>query len=138
MMLEDFNGLASQHPLPAAAMAIFLISLMGVPPTIGFYGKYYVIVALINSDLLWLAIAIVLVTAVSAFFYLRVAAAMYFSEAKETEYEQRFDGVRTPLLDTGIGVMVVAVILLGLFSSPIVNLADQWTTALTLTAVVHP
>src|SRR5688500_13670918 len=45
MTLDDFGGLGATHPLPAAAMTVFLISLMGIPPTIGFYAKYYVIVA---------------------------------------------------------------------------------------------
>jgi NADH-quinone oxidoreductase subunit N len=138
IMLQDFNGLASQHGLPAAAMAIFLISLMGIPPMVGFYGKYYVIVALIDVNLLWLALAIVVMSAISAFFYLRVVAVMYFNDASETAEQKTFDKVRTPLLDAGIAIMVVAVVLLGLFSGPIVNLADQWSTALTLTAVVHP
>ena len=135
MMLEDFSGLASQHAMPALAMTVFLISLMGIPPTIGFYGKYYVIVALIDADLLWLALGIVVMSAISAFFYLRIVATMYFSDAKETAREQSFRSVRTPLLDVGIAVMVVAVIALGLFSGPIIDLADQWSTALTLTAM---
>jgi len=138
IMLQDFNGLASQHGLPAAAMAIFLISLMGIPPMVGFYGKYYVIVALIDANLLWLALAIVVMSAISAFFYLRVVAVMYFNDASETAEQKTFDSVRTPLLDSGIAIMVIAVILLGLFSGPIVNLADQWSTALTLTAAVRP
>ena len=61
-------------------MTVFLVSLMGVPPLLGFYAKYYVILAAIDADLLWLAIAVVLLSAVSAFFYLRVVAVMYFSE----------------------------------------------------------
>lgn len=134
MMLEDFNGLAARHPLPAAAMAVFLVSLMGIPPTIGFYAKYYVIVALLNSDLLWLAIAIVVMSAISAFFYLRVVAAMYFSESSEPEANES----RTRLLDVGILAMVVGVIVLGLFSGSIINLAGEWSSALTLTAQVHP
>ena len=138
IMLEDFSGLASQHALPAAAMAIFMISLMGIPPMVGFYGKYYVIVALIDSNLLWLAVAIVVMSGISAFFYLRVVAVMYFYDTKETAKEQKLDSVRTPLLDIGIALMVIAVIGLGLFSSPIVHLADQWSTAMTLTAAVKP
>lgn len=134
MMLEDFNGLAARHPLPAAAMAVFLVSLMGIPPTIGFYAKYYVIVALLNSDLLWLAIAIVVMSAISAFFYLRVVAAMYFSESSEPETSES----STRLLDVGILAMVVGVIVLGLFSGSIINLANEWSSALTLTAQLHP
>ncbi|MGB3327728.1 MAG: NADH-quinone oxidoreductase subunit N, partial [Thermomicrobiales bacterium] len=134
MMLEDFSGLAARHPMPAAAMAVFMVSLMGIPPTIGFYAKYYVIVALLNSDLLWLAIAIVVMSAISAFFYLRVVAAMYFSESSDPET----DDSNTRLLDVGIFVMVVGVIVLGLFSGPIISLAGEWSSALTLTAQVHP
>jgi NADH-quinone oxidoreductase subunit N len=131
MELEDFNGLASTHPLPAAAMTVFLISLMGIPPTIGFYGKYYVIVALLDSEMLWLALAIVLMSAVSAFYYLRVVAAMYFSEGREFTTSRQ-----TPLLNFGILAMVIAVFALGLFSTPIIDLADTWSGALTLTAQV--
>jgi len=133
MELEDFNGLASVHPLPAAAMTVFMISLMGIPPTIGFYGKYYVIVALIDTDLLWLALAIVLMSAVSAFFYLRVVATMYFSEGQASRTQ-----VQTPLLNVGIAAMVIAVFALGLFSTPIIDLADTWNGALTLAAQTTP
>jgi NADH-quinone oxidoreductase subunit N len=133
MELEDFSGLASVHPLPAAAMTVFMISLMGIPPTIGFYGKYYVIVALIDTDLLWLALAIVLMSAVSAFFYLRVVAQMYFSEGQEFRTQ-----VQTPLLNVGIAAMVIAVFALGLFSTPIIDLADTWNGALTLAAQTTP
>ncbi len=133
MELEDFSGLASVHPLPAAAMTVFMISLMGIPPTIGFYGKYYVIVALIDADLLWLALAIVLMSAVSAFFYLRVVAQMYFSEGKEFKTH-----VQTPLLNVGIAAMVVGVFALGLFSSGIIDLADTWTSALTIAVTAAP
>ncbi len=133
MELEDFSGLGTTHPLPAAAMTVFLVSLMGIPPTIGFYGKYYVIVALIDSGLLWLALAIVLMSAVSAFFYLRVVAQMYFSDgAPAGSYRS------TPLLNIGIAGMVIGVIALGLFSGPIVNLADEWSSALTLATQVAP
>ena len=60
MMLDDFAGLASADPLAAAAMTVFMVSLMGMPPLLGFYAKYYVILAAIDADLLWLAIAVVL------------------------------------------------------------------------------
>src|SRR5690606_37778807 len=62
LTLDDLSGLAKNNVLAATAMAIFMIALMGLPPTIGFYAKYYVIVALIRDELLWLAIAIVLMS----------------------------------------------------------------------------
>lgn len=133
MELEDFNGLGASHPLAAAAMTVFMISLMGIPPTIGFYGKYYVIVALLDADLLWLALSIVLMSAVSAFFYLRVVAVMYFQEGTESRVR-----VSTPLLNAGILIMVIGVFAMGLFSGSIIDLADNWTDALTTVAAVRP
>ncbi|HYJ13123.1 MAG TPA: NADH-quinone oxidoreductase subunit N [Thermomicrobiales bacterium] len=133
MELEDFAGLGSAYPLAAAAMTIFMISLMGIPPTIGFYAKYYVIAALIDSDLLWLAIVIVVMSAVSAYFYLRVVATMYFSDGRDN-----LRTVSTPMLNVGIALMVIGVFALGLFSESIINLADEWSSALTLTAQVIP
>ncbi|MDQ2681916.1 MAG: NADH-quinone oxidoreductase subunit N, partial [Chloroflexota bacterium] len=60
MMLDDFAGLASRQPLAAVSMTIFMVSLMGIPPLLGFYAKYYIILAAIEADMLWLAIAVVL------------------------------------------------------------------------------
>jgi NADH-quinone oxidoreductase subunit N len=76
--IDDYNGLASRAPLAAAALAVCLLSLLGVPPLLGFWSKYYVIVAAIQANLVWLAVVVVLTSAVSAYFYLRVIAAMYF------------------------------------------------------------
>jgi NADH-quinone oxidoreductase subunit N len=126
MMLEDFAGLASARPLAAVSMTIFMVSLMGVPPLLGFYAKYYVILAAIDADMLWLAVVVVLASAVSAYFYLRVVAMMYFSPA-----ERQLRPVTTSLLNVGIGVLVVANIALGLFSSRLVDLADKWQEART-------
>lgn len=124
MELDDIAGLGSRSPLAAAAMTVFMVSLMGLPPTIGFYGKYYVIVALLDSRLLWLAISIVIASAISAYFYLRVVGVMYFQE-KETPAET--NQVPSRLLNAGIFVMVVGVFILGIFSGDIINLANDWT-----------
>ncbi len=134
LTLDDFSGLASTEPLAAAAMTVFLISLMGIPPTIGFYAKYYVIEAAIASGPVGvaLAIAIVVLSAVSAFYYLRVVAVMYFNEPTETPRR-----TSTPLLNAGLGVMVLATIVFGLFSSQLNDqLTERWVRALTLVAQV--
>lgn len=122
--LEDLAGLGSRSPLAAAAMTVFLVSLMGIPPTIGFYGKYYVIVALLDANLLWLAIGIVFASAISAYFYLRVVASMYFSEQQKPAATNT---VPSGLLNVGILVMVVGVFILGIFSGQIIDLASDWT-----------
>jgi len=126
MTLDDFAGLASSNPAAAVAMTIFMVSLMGVPPLLGFYAKYYVIVAAIDADLLWLALAVVILSAVSAYYYLRVVAVMYFNPP-----ERQLGASSTWLLNAGIAVMVIANLALGLFSSRLVDLADRWTGALT-------
>jgi NADH-quinone oxidoreductase subunit N len=131
IMLEDFAGLASDQPIAAFAMAVFMVSLMGIPPLLGFYAKYYVIVAAIESDYTWLAFAVVVASAVSAYFYLRVVAVMYFSSP-----EKQLRPSSTQLLNAGIAVMVVANLALGLFSGWIVDLADEWSNALTIASRV--
>ncbi|MDP9364597.1 MAG: NADH-quinone oxidoreductase subunit N [Chloroflexota bacterium] len=133
LTLDDFSGLASSSPLAAAAMTVFLVSLMGVPPTIGFRAKYEVILAAINAGTavgLTLAIAIVVLSAVSAFYYLRVVAAMYFDEPERTPRAES-----TPLLNVGIGAMAAATLVLGvLFSGELIDLAGRWSQALTVAA----
>jgi NADH-quinone oxidoreductase subunit N len=136
MMLDDLSGLAKNSLPAAAALSVFMIALMGIPPTIGFYAKYYVIVALLNSELLWLALAIVLMSAVSAYFYLRVVAVMFFSDPAESDAE--FTSPPTQVLNWGIAGMVIATIVLGVFSTDIVNLAADWSDALMTVAQTTP
>jgi NADH-quinone oxidoreductase subunit N len=128
MDLDDYNGLAAREPLAAAALTVFLISLMGIPPTIGFYAKYYVIVAAIEigSVGLILSLGIVVLSAVSAFYYLRVVAAMYFNPP-----ERELRPARTGLLNVGIAAMAITSIFGGIvLSGMIIELASRWFRAL--------
>jgi NADH-quinone oxidoreductase subunit N len=122
--LEDFNGLGTRSPMAALAMTIFMLSLMGLPPLVGFYAKYYVILATVEADMLWLAVSIVLASAVSAFFYLRVVAAMYFAEPTVEQ-----TAGRTPMLGFGVLTMALATVFLGIFSSRVLDLAQNWVNA---------
>jgi len=83
--LDEFAGLARTMPWTALAMSLFLISLTGIPPTVGFWGKFYLFSAVVNARLTWLAIVAVIMSSVSAFYYLRVIWYMYFREAPEAE-----------------------------------------------------
>ena len=130
--LDDFNGLYVRSPLAAVAMTIFMLSLMGIPPLVGFFGKYYVILATIEADLLWLAVAVALASAVSAFFYLRVVAVMFFAQPEGEEFRES----RAPLLGASVLVMVLATIFVGVFSSEILDLAQNWTDALSTSVPV--
>ena len=96
-----------------------------VPPLLGFYGKYYVIQGALAANLTWLAIVVVLFSAISAFYYLRIVAAMYFGEpaGEPARIPSRFFGV-------GIGLMVLGTLVLGVLSGPILDLARQWYLSL--------
>ena len=80
--LDDFAGLGTRQPFAAAAMTLFLLSLLGMPITAGFFGKFYVFKAAINSKLIWLVVLMTINTAIGAYYYLRVIVVMYMREHK--------------------------------------------------------
>jgi NADH-quinone oxidoreductase subunit N len=83
--ISDFEGLHRRAPLWAFAMFVFLLSLGGIPPTAGFIGKYFLFYAAVQAGFGWLAVVAVLMSAVSMFYYLRFAVAMYLRDGKEGE-----------------------------------------------------
>jgi len=82
LTLDDFAGLGTRQPFAAAAMTLFLLSLLGMPITAGFFGKLYVFKAAINSKLIWLVVLMTVNTAIGAYYYLRVIVVMYMREHK--------------------------------------------------------
>jgi NADH-quinone oxidoreductase subunit N len=82
LTLDDFAGLGTRQPFAAAAMTLFLLSLLGMPITAGFFGKFYVFKAAINSKLIWLVVLMTINTAIGAYYYLRVIVVMYMREHK--------------------------------------------------------
>ena len=78
--LDDFTGLARRQPAMAACLSLFLLSLLGLPITAGFLGKFYVFNAALESNLIWLAILLALNSVIGAYYYLRVIVAMYMRE----------------------------------------------------------
>jgi NADH-quinone oxidoreductase subunit N len=78
--VEDFAGLAQRQPGMAAMLSIFLFSLIGVPLTGGFFGKFYIFKAALDAHLVWLTVLGLLNSAVAAYYYLRVLVVMYFKE----------------------------------------------------------
>jgi NADH-quinone oxidoreductase subunit N len=122
--LADYAGLGRQQPLLAAAMAVFMLSLTGIPPLVGFWGKLYVFRAAVEADMTWLAILGVLNSAISAFYYLGVLVQMYMREpAPAAEGESQ----PAPLnLGTAIGASVLLAALvtvaLGVWPAPVADL----------------
>ncbi|MBN1657362.1 MAG: NADH-quinone oxidoreductase subunit N [Anaerolineae bacterium] len=116
--MDALQGLRRRQPWLAAAMAVFMLSLAGVPPLVGFLAKLYVFGAAVQAGLAWLAIAGVINSVISAYYYLRVVAAMYMREAPEGG---RAEGL-CPALAAGVGIAAVAVVVLG-FWPAIIELA---------------
>ncbi|MGH2428780.1 MAG: NADH-quinone oxidoreductase subunit N [Candidatus Limnocylindria bacterium] len=116
--LNSFAGLASRSPNRAAAMAILMLSLTGIPPTVGFFAKLYVLLAAVNAGLAWLAVIIVLNAALAAYYYLRVIVYMYMRDP-ETE-PAPID--TSPFGSVALGISIVGVVALGIFPEPILDL----------------
>ena len=85
--LEDINelsGLSKNHPLISLSLLIILFSLAGIPPLAGFFAKFYIFMAVIESEMYTLAIVGLVTTVVSAFYYIRIIKIMYFDESKKS------------------------------------------------------
>jgi NADH-quinone oxidoreductase subunit N len=81
--MEDYEGLGRSSPLLAATLTIFLLSLIGIPMTGGFFAKFYVLSAAIKSNLIWLTIVGVLNSGIGAYYYLRIIVVMYMRESRK-------------------------------------------------------
>ncbi len=88
--VSDFNGLAKRNMPAAVVMLVFLLSLAGIPPTAGFIGKYYLFTAAMKAGYTWLAILAVVMSAVSLFYYFRIAAAMFFTEGAPSKLRSSY------------------------------------------------
>jgi NADH-quinone oxidoreductase subunit N len=81
-LIDDYRGLGYSSPLLGGAMALFLISLIGIPFTAGFFGKFYVFAAALHSGMVWLTIIGLINSGIAAYYYLRVAVAVYSRPAE--------------------------------------------------------
>ncbi len=118
--LDRFAGLARRRPALAFAMAVFLLSLAGVPPTAGFIGKLYLFQAAVGAQLYGLAVVGVLTSVLGAYYYLRVVVYMYMRPAEgETET------LSTAGMTVALGAAVAVVVVLGIVADPVVRLAQM-------------
>ncbi|HEX4007350.1 MAG TPA: NADH-quinone oxidoreductase subunit N [Acidobacteriaceae bacterium] len=111
-LIDDFRGLAWRSPLLGGAMGFFLISLIGIPFTGGFFGKFYVFTAAVHSGLIWLAIIGLVNSGIAAFYYLRVATAV-FSRPAEASPVMAVPRATLPLL-LALFLTVAATLILGI------------------------
>ncbi len=117
--IDDFAGLAKRRPWAAGVMSVFLFSLAGLPPMVGFYAKLAILQALVSTNVtgyIWLAIIAVLLSLVGAFYYIRIVKVMYFDEPTQTEPIVSTTGVSALLAANGLAVLVFGLLPGGLMA----------------------
>ncbi|HLE26719.1 MAG TPA: NADH-quinone oxidoreductase subunit N [Anaerolineales bacterium] len=118
LALDDYAGLGARRPGLALAMALFMLSLTGLPPTVGFVAKFYVFRAAIDAGYLWLALVGVLTSLVSAYYYLRVVIIMYMREGEGRAFVSR-------ALNFTVALTALATFVFGLLPGPLMALATN-------------
>ncbi len=120
--IEDFAGLAQKQPLTAAMLSIFLLSLIGVPLTGGFFGKFYIFKAALESHLVWLTVLGLLNSAVAAYYYLRLLVMMYFRDPGDAvSGAERL----TPALSAALILPAIGTLFLGIFPGWVLDFAGR-------------
>lgn len=121
--IAGLNQFARKEPLKALAMLVLMFSLAGVPPMLGFFGKFYVLKAAVDAGWVWLAVAGAVASVIGAFYYLRLVYFMYFG-AEQEPVESRMAPVQWGML-----VVVAAMMLLGIWNlfglEPVAALAAE-------------
>jgi NADH-quinone oxidoreductase subunit N len=119
--LEDYEGLGRTSPLLAAMLTIFLLSLIGIPMTGGFFAKFYVFSAAVKAHLIWLTLIGVINSAIGAYYYLRIIVVMYMRESRK-------EVPTTPIpfgLGLALAVSMVATLYLGILPNRVLQYAQQ-------------
>ncbi|WP_170763340.1 NADH-quinone oxidoreductase subunit NuoN [Ruegeria lacuscaerulensis] len=118
--IDDFSGLSRSHPALALSMLLFLFALAGIPPTAGFFAKFYVLVALIEGGHVTISVIAVLLSVVAAYFYIRIVMVIYMRDPAG-----KFELAFTPGLKLALAIAVVGTIVIGLLPAWFLNLAQM-------------
>src|SRR5467141_3569690 len=126
LSLDDYAGLSQRQPIVAAMLSIYLLSLLGLPVTAGFFGKFYIFKAAVNSHLLWLAVLMAMNSIIGAYYYLRVIVVMYMREPSAEHASA--PRVSFPLtVNVVLAVTAIGTILFGVMPNPVINFILQPT-----------
>jgi NADH-quinone oxidoreductase subunit N len=120
--VQDLEGLGARQPVTAALFTLFLLSLIGVPLTGGFFGKFYIFKAALGAGLVWLTVLGLLTSAVAAYYYLRIVVVMYMREPAETAASL------PPLggaLSIALWISAIGTLWLGIFPSMLLDFAQK-------------
>jgi NADH-quinone oxidoreductase subunit N len=119
--LDDYAGLGRRSPLLAGILTIFLLSLIGIPVTGGFFAKFYVFSAALQSGLVWLTIIGVINSAIAAYYYLRIIVYMYMRDERSEA-----PVARIPVgLGIGLAISLIMTIYLGVLPGRVIEYAIQ-------------
>jgi NADH-quinone oxidoreductase subunit N len=120
VQVESLAGFAKQKPVRAFCLTIFLLSLAGLPPALGFFGKLYLFNAAVNEGLMWLALWGVLNSVIGAYYYLRPIVIMYMKDGDcDTAPEKSYGTTFTVVLSA------ILVLILGVASGPIFSMIEK-------------
>ncbi len=115
---SDYAGLGSKYPILAAAMTVFMLSFTGVPPTLGFAGKFFLFRAVLEGGYVGLAVVGVLASLISAYYYLRLVVVMYMQKGNPNAHND-------PWLTWTAGISALATVVLFIASQPLFAWASQ-------------
>jgi NADH-quinone oxidoreductase subunit N len=120
LSLDDYAGLSQRQPVVAAILSIYLLSLLGLPVTAGFFGKFYIFKAAVNSNLIWLAVLMAVNSVIGSYYYLRVIVVMYMRESSAEAAASV--PVSFPLsVSVVLAVTAAGTILFGVMPNPVIN-----------------
>lgn len=114
ILIDDIKGLAKRSPIVALVFTVFLLSLAGVPPTLGFFGKFFIFTAVIKQGLFWLAFWGAVNSAISAYFYLRPIVYMYMKEEAGVSVASQYRVTRF-----AGALLAILILVLGLATEPL-------------------
>jgi len=118
--LSELAGLGRAHPYLAAVAALFMFALAGFPPTVGFFGKFYIFSAGVRAGMIWLAVIGVVNSVVSVYDYLRVVKVSYFDKSDGAFARARI----TPSMAIALAVTAAGTLGLGLFPHQLLQLSQ--------------
>src|SRR5260370_28134143 len=110
--IKDLSGLAAKQPLTAGLLTVLMLSLIGVPLTGGFFGKFYIFKAALQSNLVWLTVLGLINSAISSYYYLNIIVVMYMNDPGEATRE--LEPMPIPL-KAALLLPVIGTLILGIF-----------------------
>lgn len=120
LTVNDLRGMAKRYPVLALSLTILMLSLAGIPPTLGFFGKFYVFSAALDQDMYWLAFWGVINSVISVYYYLRPVVAMYMSDEEAMEAAPATMMTRVTVIGSALIIVVM-----GIFASPVLRAVQK-------------